>query len=766
MVPMQRTMLLLVAACVGATALAQERRPQFPNPNVRNARVAKTGYELIEAENLVRGASATAGPVSAQAMAPFGTDWSGGAQLFWQPPGFDARNPATLTLRFDVPSPGTYTIRLGYTRAPDYGDVALSIDGKLERELLGYAAQVSRVVTTLADRHLDSGPTELTLKVFRKNAQSRGFFVGLDSVELLLIQPGANRNVQTRADPAQTPPPATAAQTPQGPIVGNSAQLAFSTTDAKLNQGALGGVEGSFYAGNPTILLAWKTNAKNVQWQWQWQAATQSFPVENSLTPAGLIAQAPVTKSPFTIDFSKIPPFGTTSGVQSAQPSGPQTAKAVGPLAGQGATPAKPTPTTVYVRLVPLANGQPAGPPSNPVTAHYKAGADPILQGPTLAANTDQYKKKMLGYTIAIEKYDPAKWPNRIGCVVITKNSYKLPHPIGAYVARAEPYCPKPKDEKKDALYWVGEAVHGWFMAYDLGAKYYNAAKQWIVEQIVGPIPCEWLGDDLESTCDGAFHIIVSSAIDAAMVSAGVPPSIPDLAALEAAAKGDLIDGAVDFTCDQVQETGDHECGELTKEALHKIYQQGLDAMIKEATRGAHEPDCDNANLGVDYHLLPCFTDYPGVELHPAPGALYVPPMVTLKVTRTTAPPSPYLACTLRMSLYAKNHFSGTSYVQGQKLPEKDIAGELYEPATAPIALLQKGESETIKVAFQKMRLFSIATNSSTPSGSLGEWGTLYWGGQGTLSVDSAGPVPLSAAGGMAPCSNNTSKQFALPVKP
>lgn len=749
----QRTILcLLIALGCAWPAFAQDR-PRFPTRNVQSARAISTGYTLIEAEALARAAKTTAGAVSAQPMTSFGDGWSGGSQLFWQPPSLDERNPATLTVTFNVPAPGTYSIRLGYTRAPDYSDVKLFIAGELERELTGYATTVSHSMTTLADRHLDSGPNELKLQVFQKRRESRGYFAGLDSIELLLIQPGTNRNLQTSTAASQ----GTSQQLPQqGLILGNSAKLAFAALDKNLNWQELGPIEGDFYESNPSVLFTWETAATG--FAWRWQAATQPFPAESSLAPPGLVASKDVAESPFSIDFAHVPPLGAPDNVvPSAQAGGPLVAKQV--------TATKPGPLTFYLRLVPVVNDKVAGPPSNTVIVHYKSGDSPPLQAATGAANTENFKQQMLGYTISVVKYEPAKWPDQIGCVIVTENSYKLP-PVSLYPARQEPYCPKLKEDHKDALYWVGEAFHGWFFAYDLGANYYNAAKEWIVDQVVGPIPCEWLGDDLESTCDAALHVVVDNAINAAMVSAGVPPTMPDLAQLQEAAKGDLIDSAVEFTCDQVQGTGDHECDALAKEALRKIYKEGLEAMIKDAKRGASEPDCDNAELAVNYEMLPCFTDYPGVKVKPAPGAVYVPPMVTLKVTRTSAPPSPYLACSLRMALHATNHFSGNSYVQGQKLPPKDIAGELYEPATAPISLLKQGESETIEVAFQKMRFFSIATNTSGPNGTLGEWGDLYWGSKGTLTVDTAGPLPKSMGGSLAPCSQQSAMKFDLPVAP
>jgi hypothetical protein len=413
-IPLRTIPCLLAAIGIASVALAQDR-PRFPSgrtPPVQNARIATTGYTLIEAEALVSGAVASTGGVSAQPMAGFGPNWSGNSQLFWAPAASNPRDPATLKVTFNVPSPGDYSLRLAYTKAPDYGDLQLYVAGRLDRELNGYAPNVQRSVTTLADQHFDSGPNELMLKVFRKNAQSRGYFAGLDSIELLLIKSGTNRVTQTQtAGGGQS----TAQQQPGGPIVGFSAKLAFATFDAKLNFDALGVTEGDFYESDIALDLAYETTAQS--YQWRWQVATQPFPKEAALSAPGLIAQGPAAKSPFTIDLSHVPPFGKPpTGLQSAQGGGnPQPTSA---------SANKPGPMTLYVRLVPLKDNAITGPPSNSVIAHYKTGDSPAQQGVTAAMQTEAMKQAMLGYSVEIEKYEPAKFPNEIGCIVVVKNPY------------------------------------------------------------------------------------------------------------------------------------------------------------------------------------------------------------------------------------------------------------------------------------------------------------------------------------------------------
>jgi hypothetical protein len=68
---------------------------QQAQPTVRLAvpLAVMAGASVVEGEHLVSGAKATAGAVSAQAMAPFGTSWSEGAQLFGRRPRWAQSSP-------------------------------------------------------------------------------------------------------------------------------------------------------------------------------------------------------------------------------------------------------------------------------------------------------------------------------------------------------------------------------------------------------------------------------------------------------------------------------------------------------------------------------------------------------------------------------------------------------------------------------------------------------------------------------------------------
>ena len=137
----------------------------------------------LEGESLVLlSASAPAAP---QNMTSFGSGWSGG-QLW-----FRADSPGdAVTVKLNVPRTGTYTLTAAYTRAPDYGQHVLSIDGTIIGGTFnGYV--VGEVIpsgpVSYGDVHLDAGTHTLRLQVMGKTPASRGYFAGLDYVELHLL---------------------------------------------------------------------------------------------------------------------------------------------------------------------------------------------------------------------------------------------------------------------------------------------------------------------------------------------------------------------------------------------------------------------------------------------------------------------------------------------------------------------------------------------------------------------------------------------------
>ena len=140
---------------------------------------------MIEGESLLETASVTAGELRVQDMGGFEPDsgrWSGGTQLWW----VLSRPGARLTLDLRAPTAGTYELVGYFTRAQDYGDVRLDINGRaLSPIVRGYSPTVEPTGPVSFGRvPLRVGSNTLTVEIVGKDARSQGYsdgyLVGID----------------------------------------------------------------------------------------------------------------------------------------------------------------------------------------------------------------------------------------------------------------------------------------------------------------------------------------------------------------------------------------------------------------------------------------------------------------------------------------------------------------------------------------------------------------------------------------------------------
>jgi hypothetical protein len=160
-------------------ALAADLMPLVPDKPLRIS-------GAIDAESLVGTARVTAGEVRVQDMAGFEADstrWSGGTQLWWvlSKPG------ARLTLQLPAPAAGTYELIGYFTRAQDYGDVRLSVNGRaLSPIVRGYSPTVEPTGPISFGRvSLRTGANAVTAEIVGKDVRaqgySNGYLVGIDA---------------------------------------------------------------------------------------------------------------------------------------------------------------------------------------------------------------------------------------------------------------------------------------------------------------------------------------------------------------------------------------------------------------------------------------------------------------------------------------------------------------------------------------------------------------------------------------------------------
>lgn len=337
--------------------------------------------------------------------------------------------------------------------------------------------------------------------------------------------------------------------------------------------------------------------------------------------------------------------------------------------------------------------------------------------------------------------------PNRWGCVFVVKNPYATdPFHLLFQKYAGNEYCPPvdPSTQQKTWDQWAVTVIDGYLKAYDGLVKFYNGVKGYIAEKVAELVPCEALGEDLETSCEDAAAFVVSSAISAAMVYAGVPPTYPSLDAIKAAGKGKIVDAAVVTACQAIEANGG-ECTPEIKQGLSLAFEQGIDQLQQGLVKQTSEPDCGDAQLAKEHGVLPmpCFMNYPGTEVHPAKGSVYEPPVVRVQVTKTKSGPSgtgaraatPHkpISCEVTAGLTLSNEVNDKT-ISGIHYPHVELSGRPFDFTSAHIPRLAVGQSVDMPLSFAKMLPVDFPGSIETHFNAL-EWVYLYIGGKGPLKV-------------------------------
>jgi tetratricopeptide (TPR) repeat protein len=138
----------------------------------------------MEAETLRVETSSSSKPETRQMREAGPQRWSGGAQLLCQ-----TKAGESVTLYLPVAETGRYRLDLYATRAPGLGIAHISLDGQPVGDLFdGYAATATPTGRMgLGKVTLAAGDHALRFDVTGKNDASRGFFLGLDRVDLIPV---------------------------------------------------------------------------------------------------------------------------------------------------------------------------------------------------------------------------------------------------------------------------------------------------------------------------------------------------------------------------------------------------------------------------------------------------------------------------------------------------------------------------------------------------------------------------------------------------
>jgi hypothetical protein len=169
----------------------------------------------VEGEDLVKAqkVQVNGGQVSVQPMSGFGVGWSGDGQLYWS----GGSKGAVMDLKVDIPVAAAYALELYLTRAPDYAQVKIQVDGQdapVTRDgnsLDSYSPRVMQPTPRQIGKFsLAQGEHTISLMIVGKNSLSTDFLVGIDRIRLYPSGPA----VTALQDVQKIPAPSATAEEP------------------------------------------------------------------------------------------------------------------------------------------------------------------------------------------------------------------------------------------------------------------------------------------------------------------------------------------------------------------------------------------------------------------------------------------------------------------------------------------------------------------------------------------------------------------------
>ncbi len=467
--------------------------------------------------------------------------------------------------------------------------------------------------------------------------------------------------------------------------------------------------------GSTTPLLKkfrWTTVLANVS-QFAWQILPYSPPKTADLAPPfmidqGVIAVAPgQTEGEFSIDFNKYfhasvaafnmntqqaPQVLLFSGIgasPSATPTPAPTAGASGTggvFANVGALALGAFSNQFYVRLVPIVFNS-AMLPSNPVSLDVVEPAEPILINDPHAGEGINEN----AYTVQWS-YTPPVGPDSkyARCALVTAVSSDVPPPwSGLYNAAKQsgkPMCYEPPSDEGWSPFDVFDAFVE-FVAdvWDYVADGYAWIKKQVVAAVLTAVPCTQIAS--QAVCEG----IANTALDAALASFGVPPTLPNFDVAIAALKGDLATVIVESAGSipgVAEACGLAEAGNVVSSKV-KTCEELAGVAIDEIVAQIEQARSEAAGKAAGFY-------YPGVTFEPDPRGIWHAPSFSLTITRTSDPVLPK-TCSLGVSM--------SSTQKGWTFPElhegypknvtADVSGQPLLAAAMIIPPLAPGESIT-----------------------------------------------------------------------
>ena len=452
----------------------------------------------------------------------------------------------------------------------------------------------------------------------------------------------------------------------------------------------------------------WTTVLNNVS-QFAWQILPYSPPGTADLAPPFMIDQGVIavaggqSEGEFEIDFNKYfhasvaafeisnsqaPPVVLFSGIGGSPTPTPAPTAGSGGQAGVftniGALALGAFSNQFYVRLVPIVFNS-AMLPSNPVSLDVVEPAAPILiNDPHAGEGTNEN-----AYTVQWS-YTPPVGPDSkyARCALVTAVSSDVLPPWSLiykqHLNTGTPMCYEPPSDDGWSPFDVFDAFVE-FVAdvWDYVADGYSWIKKQVVSAVLAAVPCTQIAS--QAVCEG----IANTALDAALASFGVPPTLPNFDTAIAALKGDLATVIVDSASvipGVAQACGLAEAGNVVSSKL-KTCEELAGVAIDEIVEQLEQARSEAAGKAAGWYQ-------PGVTFEPDPRGIWHAPSFNLTITRTNDPVLPK-TCSLSVSM--------DSTKKGWKYPElwegypknvtADVKGQPLLAAAMIIPPLAPGES-------------------------------------------------------------------------
>ena len=342
-----------------------------------------------------------------------------------------------------------------------------------------------------------------------------------------------------------------------------------------------------------------------------------------------------------------------------------------------------------YVRLVPIEFNS-ASPPSNPVTLDVVEPAEPIAIDDSHAGEGWNQNAYTIQWT-----YEPPVGPDPdySRCALVTAVGSDVAFPWSELYKTAldsgEPLCYEPPSDDGWSLWDTFDAFVEFVSdVWDYVADGVDWVKDKVVDAVLVAVPCKEIAS--EAVCKG----IANTALDAALIAAGVPPTLPDFDAVVAGLKGDLATFIVESAGSIpgiAEACGLAEAGNTVSSKV-KTCEDLAGVAIDEIVEQVKQARSDAAGKVSGWA-------YPGVTFEPDPRGIWHPPAFSLAITRTSDPVLPN-TCSFSVSM--------ESTKKGWKFPElwngypknvtADVSGKPLASAGMVIPPLAPGESISRKV--------------------------------------------------------------------